>query len=134
MTLTAPDYPLSLSGALQHLRDALGANYGAETDEPTLTRALGVDAVAAPTGTDGAAQVHPRPWATAARLIRDNTEYEVNKGLAARIDRKLGGLDRQQAQADALAHITAYLPDSQSEGADLRLIGRSGSVPTEGVW
>ena len=47
MTLPAPEFPLSLPDALQHLRDALGANYGAETDDATLTRALGVDAVTA---------------------------------------------------------------------------------------
>ena len=133
MTFTAPEYPLSLPDALQHLRDALGANYGAETDEPTLTRALGVDAVVAPTGTDGAARVHPRPWATAARLIRDNTEYEVDKGLAARIDRKLQGLERQQQQGDAQAGITAYLPGTGDDERRL-LLGQSGSVPTEGVW
>ena len=130
MTLPAPEFPLSLPDALQHLRDALGANYGGETDASALTRAMGVDAVVAPTGPSGAAQAHPRPWATAARLIRDNTEYEVNKGLQARIDRKLAGLERQQAGADARAGIEAYLPELEGVAG----AARSGSVPTEGVW
>lgn len=104
MTLTAPTYPLGVDEALLHLRDALGANYGGPTDEGTLTRALGVDAVS-----DGTT-AHARPWGTAARLIRENTEYEVDKGLQARIDRKLLGLDRTQAQADAVAGITHLIP------------------------
>ena len=124
MSLTAPTYPLPTPDALQALRDALGDNYGAATDDTTLTRALGVDAV-----TVGGA-VHPRPWATAARLIRFNTEYEVNKGLQARIDRKLAGLERQQAGADARAGIEAYLPELEGVAG----AARSGSVPTEGVW
>lgn len=134
MTLAAPEFPLGLPAALQHLRDALGASYGADTGDDALTRALEVDAVTAPTGPDGAAQVHARPWATAARLIRDNTEYEVNKGLQARIDRKLEGLDRQQGQMDALVQITAYLPGNRDDGQALQSMGVSGSVPTEGVW
>ena len=123
MTLTGPTFPLSQDAALEHLRDALGANYGGPTDSTTLERALGVDAVPVE-GT-----VHLRPWATAARLIRDNTEYEVSKGLAARIDRKLQGLDAQQARADRAAGILALLP-----GADDAWPPRSGPVDTQAVF
>jgi len=104
VTLAAPQYPLSVPDALTALRDALGGNYGGRDDDATLTRALGVDAV-----WDGTA-AHARPWATAARLIRENTEYEVDKGIAARIDRKLGGLESTQAQADAQAGIAHLIP------------------------
>lgn len=124
MTLPAPEFPLTAVQALQHLTDALGANYTGATDEATLTRALGVDAFTH----DGV--VHARPWATAARLITDNTEYEVTKGLEARIDRKLAGLDTQQTQADAIAGILHLLPAS----ADTSWAPMSGSVPTEGRY
>lgn len=135
MTLAAATFPLALPDALQFLRDALGDNYGASTDDQTLTRALGVDAVSAPTGEGGAAQAHARPWATAARLIRWNTEYEVSKNLNARIDRKLQQLDAQQAAADAQAGITDVV--AETFGADDgRCSGsaHSGSLPTRAVW
>ncbi|WP_295818878.1 hypothetical protein [uncultured Deinococcus sp.] len=122
MTLTGPTSTLDQDAALEHLRDALGANYGGPTDTPTLERALGVDAVTVE-GT-----VHPRPWATAARLIRDNTEYEVSKGLSARIDRKLQGLDAQQARADTTAGIQVLDP------SDDRWPPRSGVVDTQAVF
>lgn len=124
MTLTAPTYPLGVNEALQHLRDALGANYGGPTDDGVLTRALGVDAVMVNP------QVHARPWATAARLIRENTEYEVDKGLQARIDRKLLGLDRTQAQADAVAGITHLIPGDEASAWP----PAGGAVRTEPVF
>lgn len=124
MTLAAPQYPLSVPDALTALRDALGGNYGGATDDVTLTRALGVDAV-----WDGTA-AHARPWATAARLIRENTEYEVDKGLAARIDRKLSGLEATQAQADAQAGITHLIPGRDATSWP----PTGGPVQTEGVW
>lgn len=127
MTLTASTYPLGLPDALQFLRDALGDNYGAATDDGTLTRALGVDAV------DVADKTHPRPWATAARLIRWNTEYEVSKGLNARIDRKLQQLDAQQARADAQAGIAEAVAKAFGDGDQCGLAW-SGSVPTQAVW
>lgn len=125
MTLAAPEFPLTAVAALQHLTDALGANYTGATDEATLTRALGVDAFAAADGT-----VHIRPWATAARLISDNTEYEVTKGMEAKFDRKIRGLETQQTQADAIAGILHLLPSS----GDTSWPPVSGSVPTEGRY
>lgn len=119
MTNPALTYPLATEDALQHLRDALGANYAGAVDTPTLERALSVDAVTV------ADLAHLRPWATARRLIMDNTEYEVNKGLQARIDRKLQGLLDRQAQADDAAGITAYVPQSATSGA--------ASVPASGA-
>lgn len=129
MTLAGPTFPLDLSSALQHLRDALGDNYGGATDEDTLTRALGVDGYAA------AGDVfHARPWATAARLITDNTEYEVDKGLRARIDRKLKGLTLKQTQMDALAGILHLLPSAQDDATrDFYGMG-SGAVGNRGVF
>ncbi len=125
MTLSAPTFPLNAADALVRLTDALGANYGGPTDEPTLKRALGDDAVVKET------VVHPRPWATAARLIRENTEYEVNKGLQAQIDRKLAGLELKQAQMDSLAGITDLVP----QGADAQSwVPHGGPVRTEGVF
>ncbi|MBZ9712183.1 hypothetical protein [Deinococcus multiflagellatus] len=129
MTLTAPTFPLTPAVALQHLRDALGANYGAETDDTTLSRALSVDGVRDAPPTDPAAQFHVRPWATAARLLKDNTEYEVDKGLKARIDRKIQGLEATQRQMDALAGITAMVPGAQQSWGPV-----SGAVPTRGNW
>lgn len=126
MTLPVLTFPLSTPDALQHLRDALGDNYGAATDDVTLTRALSVDAATV----GGAA--HPRPWATAARLIRDNTEYEVSKGLNARIDRKLRGLDDRQMQMDALAGILHQLPSTGLGQGDWP--PASGSVTVESVF
>ena len=120
MTLPARSYPLSLPDALTELRDALGANYGAETDDATLTRALNRDAVTV----DGA--VHPRPWATAKRLIEFNTEYEVSKGLQARIDRKLKALDDQQREADLAAGIEGLVPNPAADDAQ-RLLALYGS-------
>ncbi|MFB9991228.1 hypothetical protein ACFFLM_04425 [Deinococcus oregonensis] len=125
MTLSAPTFPLDLDDALQRLRDALGANYGAPTDGATLTRALGDDALLVEQA------VHARPWATAARLIRENTEYEVNKGLEAQIDRKLAGLDTKQAQMDALAGILHLLPNTD-EGLNWPPMG--GVVETRPVF
>ncbi|EYB68923.1 hypothetical protein DEIPH_ctg013orf0028 [Deinococcus phoenicis] len=84
---------MSEADALQHLRDALGENYAGATDEATLTRALWVDAAGG----------RLRPWATAARLIKFNTEYEVDEGLKARVDRKLAELADTQRGADAAA-------------------------------
>lgn len=127
MTLAAPEFPLALANALQFLRDALGANYGAETDTETLTRALGVDAVTV----NGVA--HPRPWATAARLIRWNTEYEVTGKLSARIDRKLQQLDAQQAQMDALAGIAEAVAAALESGSGVSQ-PLSGAVRTEATW
>ena len=124
MTLAAPTFPLSPSRALEHLRDALGANYGGPVDEDTLSRALGVD------GAQVAGGFHLRPWATAARLIRENTEYEVSGDLAARIDRKLGSLDRKQMQMDAVAGILHLLPGQD----DASLWPAGGSVDTRAVW
>lgn len=94
------NYPFTESDALTALRDALGDNYSAATDDTTLNRALAVDSVSV----DDAS--HVRPWSTAARLIRWNTEYEVDQGLQARIDRKLRQLDNQQKLADQAAGIT----------------------------
>lgn len=132
MTLAAPTYPLDLPSALQHLRDALGENYSAATDDATLTRALGVDAVYVGASASTSEQVHARPWATAHRLISDNTEYELDKGLKARIDRKLAGLVRQQASADSAAGISelvASLVEAQTSAAP-----HSGSVSTRAVY
>lgn len=125
MTLTAPTFPLTETEALTHLKDALGEGYGGPTDETTLLRALSVDGVSV------VAVFHARPFATAYRLIKFNTEYEVDKNLKARIDRKLGQLLVQQRQMDALAGILAFLPDT----TDLSF-GQSGSfaVRTEGVF
>lgn len=131
MTLPAPTFPLDVSSALTHLRDALGANYEGPTDDTTLTRALIVDGIHdAPPDVEGV-QFHYRPWATAARLIRENTEYEVNEGMAARIDRKLGSLDTQQARMDAVAGILHLLP---SEDGGMGWPPSGSAVPTEGVW
>ena len=102
-------YPLTLEEALQELRDGLGDNYGAATDEATLTRALRGDALQV------GEQVHPRPWATAARLIKMNTEYEVSEGLQARIDRKLAALEAEQGQADTEAGIAELVAERQGE-------------------
>ncbi|MVN88634.1 hypothetical protein GO986_18010 [Deinococcus sp. HMF7620] len=124
MTLTVPEFPLSLAAGLQHLQDALGEGYGGNLDTDALTRALSVDALRVDTA------VHPRPWATAARLITDNTEYEVSKGLNARIDRKLSGLEEQQMQADAIAGILHLLPRTDETSWP----PRSGSVATDGVF
>jgi len=115
--------PLPPTEALTHLTDALGANYGGPTDTATLTRALTVDAVTV----DG--QVYRRPWGTAARLIRDNTEYEVGGELAARIDRKLAGLSRTQLSMDAGQGITAYVLDQVQAWPPA-----GGPVRTEGTW
>lgn len=123
MTLAAPTFPIPGEKALQHLLDALGANYGGPVDDVTLTRALGVDALTVETA------VHPRPWATAARLIRDNTEYELDKGLKARIDRKLDGLWLQQRSADRQAGIISLLSAPDEVTAP-----RSGAVDTRVVW
>lgn len=103
--------------ALQHLRDALGGSYAGAVDDPTLKRALGVDKVG---------EVF-RPWATAARLITDNTEYEVTDKLAARIDRKLAQLAATQDRFDAEAGI--LVPGSEDIG-----FARGGSIPTKVVW
>lgn len=100
MTLPAPS-PFEI--ARQHLLDGLGANYGAATDVPTLDRALLVDA------TQAGETVTLRPWATAARLIRFNTEYEVDGDLRARIDRKLAELEQTQRDADASARGSSGL-------------------------
>ena len=125
MTLTAPTFPLAEADALTHLTDALGSNYGGSTEPGTLQRALSVDGV-----TVGAA-FHVRPWATAARLIAENTEYEVTSGLAARLDRKLTSLKTQQRQMDLLAGIYHLLLRPEDDWA----VGQgSGSVPTEAVF
>lgn len=131
MTIAAPQYPLSLDVALQYLRDALGDNYGAATDDPALSRALAVDAVIKPISISEG-QVHTRPWATAARLIRWNTEYEVGGQLSARIDRKLQQLDAQQAMADAAAGITALVKALEGPQSGLTMLG--GAVSTEAVF
>ncbi|AWN22208.1 hypothetical protein DKM44_02295 [Deinococcus irradiatisoli] len=115
--------PLSDTDALQHLKDALGSTYAAPKDDPTLTRALGVDTVTV----DG--QEYPRPWATAARLIADNTEYEVGGELAARIDRKLASLRRTQHGMDVAAGISAYVPTEIQAWPPV-----GGVVPTEGTY
>lgn len=96
--------PLPPAEALTHLTDALGVNYAAPTDAATLTRALSVEGVTV----EGS--FYPRPWATAARLIADNTEYEVGGELNAQIDRKLAVLARTQLSMDAGQGITAYVP------------------------
>lgn len=129
MTLAAPQFPLALADALLFLRDALGDNYGAATDEATLSRALSVDAIIQRTG-DNVTTVGLRPWATAARLIRWNTEYEVGGQLSPRIDRKLQQLDAQQAQMDALAGISALVQalERQADGIAPML---GGAAPTE---
>lgn len=124
MTLTAPTFPLAEAEALQHLTDALGSNYGGPTDPATLTRALSVDGVTV------GDEFHARPWVTAARLIEENTEYEVSSGLAARIDRKLGSLKAKQRQMDALAGILHLLPSTAEEWGQVA----SGSVPVEAVF
>lgn len=133
MTLAARTYPLTLADALQYLRDALGANYGAETDDATLTRELGVDAVAVPTGTGGAAVVHARPWWTAKRLIKFNTEYELDYKLKAQVNRKLRELEQMQAAADAVAGITDFLPRTGADGLPDGWPA-SANMPTEAVW
>ena len=117
--------PLTLSDALEHLTDALGANYGASTDEEVLQRALKVDRLLVGTET------HYRPWATAARLIRDNTEYEVTGEMQARIDRKLGGLDLTQRGADMAAGILDLIIERD---ALLSGFPKSGMLVTEGVF
>ncbi|GGO32703.1 hypothetical protein [Deinococcus humi] len=130
MTLTAPEFPLSEADALTHLKDALGSNYGGATDPATLTRALSVDGIHdGPPSMEGV-QFHVRPWATAARLIEENTEYEVNSGLAARIDRKLQSLKAKQRQMDALAGILHLLPSTAEEWGQVP----SGSAPVEAVF
>ena len=123
MTLTAPKFPLSEAEALTHLKDALGSNYGGATDNATLTRALSVDGVTV------GADFHARPWATAARLIRENTEYEVASGLVGQINRKLRGLDAQQRQMDLLAGIYHLLPRVEDDWQ-----GQSGSVENVSVF
>lgn len=123
MTLAPRSYPLSLSDALQELNDALGANYGAERDDVTLTRALSRDALV-----DGESVVHPRPWATAARLIRWNTEYEIGGSLNARIDRKLSDLEDQQAEADLTAGISDLIPKPDEYEAQARMSIYASSV------
>lgn len=100
--------------ALTHLLDALGSSYSGPKDDATLTRALSVDAVGTVL----------RPWATAARLITDNTEYEVTDKLQARIDRKLQSLAATQDREDARNGV--LVPGS--EGVMF------GSVPTKAVW
>lgn len=125
MTLTAPEFPLDLEEALVRLTDALGANYGGPMDEATLKRALGDDAVLVESA------VHARPWATAARLIRENTEYEPNKGIEARIDRKIQGLELKQGQMDALAGILHLIPNTD-DGRNWPPMG--GPVETRGVF
>lgn len=86
--------------ALQHLRDALGSNYEGATDDGALGRALRVDAQGD----------RLRPWATAARLIKFNTEYEVGGDMQARIDRKLAELEQTQRGADATAARLTHSP------------------------
>lgn len=89
MTRPAPT-PMTEAAALLHLRDALGENYSGPTDPDTLKRALELE--------QSGEQF--RPWATAKRLIKFNTEYEVGGELRARIDRKLAELDELQREAD----------------------------------
>ena len=99
--MTAPAAPMTEADALQHLRDALGANYDGPGDDSTLKRALQVDARGE----------QLRPWATAARLIKFNTEYEVGGELQARVDRKLAELEQTQKDTDAaLARATGSTP------------------------
>ncbi|MBZ9753181.1 hypothetical protein K7W42_20300 [Deinococcus sp. HMF7604] len=124
MTLTVPEFPLSLTDALKFLRAALGEGYGGDTDTDALTDALSIDALQVGT------VVHPRPWATAAVLIKFNTEYEVSKNLDPRIDRKLSALELKQTQADAVAGILHLLPVTE----DTSWPPRSGSVDTQGVF
>ena len=99
-----PSPPLSTSTALEHLTDALGANYGGPLDDPALERALKVDSLTVQPP-NLPAVTYPRPWATAARLIRDNTEYEVSGELKPRIDRKLAGLMYTQRGMDTASGI-----------------------------
>ena len=115
--------PLSKSEALAHLTDALGANYGGDTNEAVLVRALGVDSVA-----DKAGALYRRPWATARRLIADNTEYEVSDGLTAQINRKLAGLDRTQRGMDLAQGISALVPNPFQQ------LTASGPVSTQGNY
>lgn len=86
---------LTVTDALEHLTDALGPNYGGTVDEDALNRALGVDSLTVARPVDSVTSVttlYLRPWATAARLIRFNTEYEVGGELTARLDRKINAL------------------------------------------
>ncbi|WP_161883853.1 hypothetical protein [Deinococcus alpinitundrae] len=115
--------PLPTDEALTHLTDALGVNYAAPKDDATLTRALTVDSVTV------AGIIYPRPWATAARLIADNTEYELDEGLKARVDRKLATLARTQLSMDAAQGITAYVPSQVQAWPPM-----GGPVRTEGTW
>lgn len=101
--------------ALQHLKDALGANYAGPDDDATLSRALGVDKVGTVV----------RPWATAARLIAENTEYEVTDKLAARIDRKIRSLVQTQDREDARNGV--LVPGDEDTFG-------SGAAPIRSVW
>lgn len=114
---------LTLTDALQALRDALGENYGAATDDVTLTRALAVDEVV----NDDV--VHPRPWGTAVRLIKWNTEYELTGELRARIDRKLGQLVALQAREDVRQGVD-HLVVRPRNG----LAGQCGPVDTKAAY
>lgn len=91
MTAPAPTPPTP-EEALQALLDALEGNELADKPPAFLQRALAVDQVGAVL----------RPRATAARLIEENTDYEVTGELRARIDRKIASLKRTQRQHDAL--------------------------------
>lgn len=115
--------PLPPAEALTHLKDALGVNYAAPTDNATLTRALTVDGVTV----EGI--FYPRPWATAARLIADNTEYEVGGELNAQIDRKLKTLLRTQLSLDAAQGISAYVFVTVQAWPPV-----GGPVVTTGTW
>ncbi|GAA4002701.1 hypothetical protein GCM10022631_11770 [Deinococcus rubellus] len=115
--------PLPSAEALTHLTDALGVNYAAPTDQDTLTRALSVDGVTV----EGV--FYARPWATAARLIADNTEYEVGGELNAQIDRKLKTLLRTQLSLDAAQGISAYVPSQVQAWPPM-----GGPVNNEEVW
>lgn len=130
MTLTRLQFPLELGPALKELGDALGENYGGPVDTESLTRALARDAVV-----DGESVVHPRPWATAARLIRWNTEYEIGGKLNARIDRKLEDLEEQQREADMTAGISELIPDPNEREARERMsLYASGVFLNESVF
>lgn len=122
--MTQPSSPLTPDLAQQHLLDALGANYAGPTDAPALTRALQLDAVRDATGVR-----RLRPWATAARLIRLNTEYELSGELAARIDRKLAALEAQQAGADVAGGIQGAVASLGSETGP-----GGGPVPIQVTW
>ena len=126
MTLAALTYPLSDTEAARILSGRLGVNYAGPTDPDTLAFELSVDAVV---GADS--QVHARPWATARRLIIDNTEYEVSSGLDPRLDRKLRELAAQQGAADATAGITDLVAALNGEQTGTAW---SGSVETKAVW